>query len=120
MKILVDACLTPDWVIFFEGHGVVSIHWTTIGACDAEDSEIFSYALDRGWTVFTHDLDFGTLLAQTKSDGPSVIQARVEDPTPEIIGLLVLQLLKQLQRELLKGAIVTLAANKNKVRVLPI
>jgi hypothetical protein len=49
-----------------------------------------------------------------------VIQARVEDPTPEIIGLLVLQLLKQFQRELLKGAIVTLAANKSKVRVLPI
>ena len=101
--------------------GVVdSIHWTTIGACDAEDSLIFSYALDGGWIVFTHDLDFGTLLAQTKSNGPSVIQARVEDPTPEIIGFLVLQLLKQFQSELFSGAIVTLAANKRKVRVLPI
>jgi predicted nuclease of predicted toxin-antitoxin system len=120
MKILVDACLSPDWVVFFAEHGVDCIHWTTIGACDAEDSVIFSYALDGCWIIFTHDLDFGTLLAQTKSNGPSVIQARVEDPTPESIGFLVLQLLKQFQSELLSGAIVTLAANKRKVRVLPI
>ena len=120
MKILIDVCLSPDWVPFFRENGVEAIHWTMIGACDAEDSAIFSYANDNKWIILTHDLDFGTLLAQSKSHGPSVIQARVQDPSPEAIGVLVLQVLRQFQTPLLSGAIVTLAADKRKVRILPI
>jgi len=120
MKILIDVCLSPDWVAFFREHGVESIHWTMIGACDAKDSAIFSYAHENDFIIFTHDLDFGTLLAQAKSSGPSVIQARVQDPSPDAIGVLVLQLLRQFQTPLLNGAIVTLAADKRKVRILPI
>jgi predicted nuclease of predicted toxin-antitoxin system len=48
------------------------------------------------------------------------VQARVQDPSPEKIGKLVLQLLKQFEVELLRGAIVTLASDKQKVRILPI
>jgi len=33
--------------------------------------------------VFTHDLDFGTLLALTRTSGPSVIQVRAHDVLPE-------------------------------------
>jgi len=32
-----------------------------------------SYAQDHGYVVFTHDLDFGTLLALTRARGPSVV-----------------------------------------------
>jgi predicted nuclease of predicted toxin-antitoxin system len=39
--------------------------------------------------VFTHDLDFGGVLALTHAAGPSVIQVRSEDPVPEVIGVLV-------------------------------
>jgi len=120
MKILIDVCLSPDWVAFFRENGVESIHWTMIGACDAKDSAIFSYAHKNEFIIFTRDLDFGTLLAHSKSNGPSVIQARLQDPSPEAIGVLVLQLLRQFQNQLLSGAIVTLAADKRKVRVLPI
>lgn len=120
MKILIDVCLSPDWVPFFGTRGIESIHWTTIGKCHADDSVIFSYAHDNKFIIFTHDLDFGTLLAQTKSKSPSVIQARVQDPSPDAIGLLVVQLLEQFQTPLLEGAIVTLASDKKKVRILPI
>jgi predicted nuclease of predicted toxin-antitoxin system len=120
MKILIDVCLSPDWVMFFREHGVESVHWTMIGECDAEDSAIFSYANEHEFIIFTHDLDFGTLLAQSKSNGPSVIQARVQDPSPEAIGVFVLQLLRQFETPLHNGAIVTLAADKRKVRILPI
>jgi predicted nuclease of predicted toxin-antitoxin system len=97
-----------------------SIHWTIIGECHADDSVIFSYAHDNKPIMFTHDLDFGTLLAQAKSKSPSVIQARVQDPSPDAIGFLVVQLLEQFQTPLLEGAIVTLASDKKKVRILPI
>jgi predicted nuclease of predicted toxin-antitoxin system len=38
MKILIDVCLSPEWVDFFQEHGVDAIHWNEIGECDAEDS----------------------------------------------------------------------------------
>jgi predicted nuclease of predicted toxin-antitoxin system len=120
MRLLIDVCLSPDWVDYFRSHGIDSIHWTEIGACDAEDCILFDHAQENGLVIFTHDLDFGTILAQSKSFGPSVVQARVQDPTPEQIGLLVLQLLKQFEAELNRGAILTLASDRHKVRVLPI
>jgi predicted nuclease of predicted toxin-antitoxin system len=120
MRLLVDVCLSPEWVDFFRSHGIDSIHWTEIGACDAEDSALFCYAQENGMVIFTHDLDFGTILAHTRSCTPSVVQARVQDPIPGQIGSLVLQLLKQFESQLNQGAIVTLATDRLKVRILPI
>jgi len=34
-----------------------------IGACDAKNSAIFSYANENEFIIFTYDLDLGTLLA---------------------------------------------------------
>jgi hypothetical protein len=44
----------------------------------------------------------------------------VQDPSPEKIGGLVLKLLKQFEEELIRGAILTRASDKHKVRILPI
>jgi predicted nuclease of predicted toxin-antitoxin system len=35
-----------------------------------------NYAAVNGYTVFTHDLDFGAMLAKTGAKKPSVIQIR--------------------------------------------
>jgi predicted nuclease of predicted toxin-antitoxin system len=50
-----------------------------IGAATATDSILFAYAQHNRLVVFTHDLDFGTLLAHTRASGPSVIQVRAQD-----------------------------------------
>ena len=47
------------------------------------------YARNHDYIVFTHDLDFGTILAATNTDTPSVIQVRTKDTLPEVIGDLV-------------------------------
>jgi predicted nuclease of predicted toxin-antitoxin system len=60
------------------------------------------------------------LLAHSKGSAPSVIQARVSDPSPDKIGQQILQIQKQFQTELISGAIITLAADRSKVRILPI
>jgi predicted nuclease of predicted toxin-antitoxin system len=120
MKILIDVCLSPEWVNFLQDNRVHAIHWSDIGECGAVDSLLFDYAQDQGLIIFTHDLDFGTLLAHSKGSAPSVIQARVPDPTPDKIGQQILQVIKQFQTELISGAIITLAADRNKVRILPI
>ena len=65
MKLLLDMNLAPRWVQWLREAGVDAIHWTEVGAPTAPDASIFDYAQQNGLTVFTHDLDFGVLLAHT-------------------------------------------------------
>jgi predicted nuclease of predicted toxin-antitoxin system len=80
--ILVDMCLTPMWVEYLAGHGLEALHWSTIGNPGDPDHRIMDHARENGMIVFTHDLDFGNILAVTHALGPSVIQVRTEDPVP--------------------------------------
>jgi predicted nuclease of predicted toxin-antitoxin system len=41
------------------------------------------WARNNDYLVFTHDLDFGILLAHSRDSGPSVIQVRTQDVTPD-------------------------------------
>ena len=43
-----------------------------------------AWALANGYVVFTHDLDFGTMLALTHATGPSVLQVRGKTCCPKI------------------------------------
>jgi predicted nuclease of predicted toxin-antitoxin system len=62
------------------------------------------WAIANGYAVFTHDLDFGTMLALSGADGPSVLQVRCLNVLPEAIGTLVLSLLKTYGAEIEQGA----------------
>jgi len=74
MKILIDMNLSPDWVQVLESAGHEAVHWSVVGNHDAPDLELFQWAIMRGYTVFTHDLDFGAILAATETRAPSVVQ----------------------------------------------
>src|SRR4051794_35068343 len=105
MKILVDMGLSPIWVETFEQHGIEAKHWSDLGDPKAKDREIMTWAREHSFLVFTHDLDFGHLLALTHAAGPSVIQVRSEDVLPDSIGLVVLRALRQHQDLLESGAL---------------
>ena len=120
MRILIDMCLSPDFCPLLKSHGHHAEHWSTIGASDAPDSSIMSYARANGYVVFTNDLDFGDLLALTRETGPSVIQTRLPDVRPVIIGQQLISALRQFEMQLSEGALVTLLRSKNKARILPI
>jgi len=70
--------------------------------------------------AFTHDLDFGTLLALTRETGPSVIQVRTQDVTPSAIGSIVLDALRQCAGDLERGALVVVEESSRRVRMLPL
>jgi predicted nuclease of predicted toxin-antitoxin system len=78
------------------------------------------YARENGLLVFTHDLDFGALLAQKQSRGPSVIQIRTQDVLPKAIGEMVIRALHAARHHLESGALVTVDPNRHRIRVLPI
>ena len=70
--------------------------------------------------VFTHDLDFGAILAATKTKSPSVLQIRTEEVSPYLLGHLVVSVLGQFEETLREGALISVDQEKSRVRVLPI
>jgi len=119
MKILLDMNLSPDWVKVLEGSGWEAVHWSTVGDMRAPDEAIMAWARENGHIVFTHDLDFGVLLALTRAESPSVIQVRTQDVFPEALGERLVRVLREHENVLEKGALVTVDEGKERVRVLP-
>lgn len=108
MKILIDMNLSPDWVAVFQRYNIEAVHWSTIGKLDARDTIIMEWARNNNYIVFTHDLDFGTLLAATQANTPSVIQVRTQDVLPVSMENLVISALNQFETQLINGALVTI------------
>ncbi len=81
--------------------------------------------IESSWTghmqmvVCTHALDFGTLLALTHAQGPSVIQVRTQDIMPQSLGGKLVQILRQYEPMLESGALIVVDETKSRVRILP-
>lgn len=120
MNVLVDMNLSPALCEMLARHGHRATHWSTVGNPRASDAEIMTWARAQGCVVLTHDLDFGTVLALTNALGPSVIQVRTQDVSPEHLGPLLTPLLEDLQPMLEAGALVTVDEWRRRVRVLPL
>ncbi len=120
LKLVIDMNLSPDWVDSLENVGRHSVHWNSIGDPKARDSEIMAWARANGHVVFTHDLDFGTMLAMTHETGPSVLQVRAHDVLPDHLGPLVIAALDQHEADLVAGALVVVDEARSRVRLLPI
>ena len=120
LKLVVDMNLSPDWVAALAQHGYSTVHWSAVGDPRATDATIMAWALSNSHVVFTHDLDFGTLLAATHASGPSVIQLRTRDVMPAACLGLMVSALRQHLNDLLAGALVVVDEAASRVRVLPI
>jgi predicted nuclease of predicted toxin-antitoxin system len=120
MKILIDMNLSPDWVKVFDKYDIEAVHWSNVGDPREKDTVIMEWARAKKYIVFTHDLDFGSLLAATGVETPSVIQVRTQDILPTSIENLVISALRQFEEELDNGALVTVDKAQSRVRILPI
>ena len=120
MKFLVDMNLSPRWISFLTEAGFEAVHWSDVGSIVATDTEIMAHAESAGFVVLTHDLDFGAILAAGGRTGPSVVQVRADDVRPQAIGRVVLTALRQVERDLARGALVTIDPRRTRIRVLPL
>ncbi len=112
--------LSPRWVGRLVGAGIEAAHWSMLGAVDATDAEILEFAKANRFVVLTHDLDFGTILAATHGEKPSVVQIRAEDVSPDAIGETVIRALRQMRPELEEGALVAIDPGRARLRLLPL
>jgi predicted nuclease of predicted toxin-antitoxin system len=112
--------LSPSWVPRLQAAGWTAAHWSTIGAPEAADRTIMDWTAANGYIIFTHDLDFGTMLAMTHKTGPSVLQVRGQNVLPDHMGDLVIAVIRQHETDLESGALVVVDETKDRVRILPI
>ncbi|MBS1526789.1 MAG: DUF5615 family PIN-like protein [Bacteroidetes bacterium] len=120
MKVLIDMNLSPQWTEEFKLHGIEAVHWSDVGIFDAADKEIIAWAKEHNYIIFTHDLDFGTALALTKAEKPSVIQVRTQDVTISHLSNIVLPTIKTHAALLEKGALLVIDEDKKRIRILPV
>ena len=112
--------LSPKWVGALQAEGCDAVHWSTVGAPDAPDEILMEWARSAGCVIFTHDLDFGTLLALTRARGPSVVVVRTQDALPERLLGTVIGVLRTHATALEVGALVMIDETSARVRVLPL
>ena len=120
MKILIDMNLSPNWTTAFAAANIESVHWSTVGDPRAEDTEIMEYARANDYVVFTHDLDFGTLLALTQAESPSVVQVRAQNILPLHLANTVVAVLRVNEETLEQGALIVVDEGRARVRILPL
>jgi predicted nuclease of predicted toxin-antitoxin system len=120
MKILLDMNLSPTWVPLLIDAGFDAVHWVELGPANALDTVLFEWARSHGAIVFTHDLDFGSLLALTGAEAPSVFQIRTHDVTPRVLGSRAIELLRRFENELNEGALIVADELRERIRLLPL
>jgi predicted nuclease of predicted toxin-antitoxin system len=118
--LLLDMNMSVEWLTFLQNEGLTVMRWSAIGDPRAPDVDIMAWARANRFVILTQDLDFGTLLALTQAQGPSVIQLRGNTVAPLSAGPLLLSALQTFADELADGALLVLDENRLRVRHLPI
>ena len=120
MKPLVDVNLPPEWIARLAQRGYEAVHWSTIGAVTASDHEILTWAIDHGFAVLTHDLDFAAILAATSDRAPSVVQVRIHDVLADTSFEVITAALSAHDEQLAAGALLSIDETGSRVRILPL
>ena len=120
MIFLIDENLPPRWQHFLATFNINATHWREVGNAGDPDEALFDYACNHGAVIITQDLDFTRILALRGTRLPSVIQLRVNCPTPEIIGHTLLSVLKNHRQQLENGCLISIDINRHRLRLLPL
>ena len=80
MRFLVDAQLPPSLARFLRTLGEEALACRDVGLRDADDGEIWRFAIAGGWCLVTKDEDFA-VSHMSETDGPQVIWLRIGNTT---------------------------------------
>ena len=121
MKFLVDKSLSPRTVDFLKekGYSAVRVDDVLVGK-PIEDKKIFNCAIEHKYYIITTDLDFGEILAYTKSHRPSTIILRLEDQRVDNVNRALANTLPGIQKNLQEGSIIIIEEKKVRIRELPL
>lgn len=119
MTFLIDMNLPPAWRELLTFDDCIALHWSDVGRGNDTDQSIIEYARKNHCVIVTQDLDFGDILQHTGASKPSVLQVRLENTDPRHCGDTIIKLIQLAKSDLDAGALVTLSAQKHRIRSLP-
>jgi predicted nuclease of predicted toxin-antitoxin system len=120
MNIVIDMNLPPTRCQVLEAEGWSAVHWSAVGRPSDPDTVIFAWASEHQQVIFTHDLDFGRLLAISGAAAPSVVLLRGQNTRPSDVGELVVAGIRRFADRLEAGALVVIDGQRQVARMLPL
>lgn len=120
MNLLIDESLQQEIAHLLSAAGHDAVHVADRGLRGSPDDAVLLAAEREGRVVITADTDFGTLLALSNADGPSVILLRRSGRRAVERVQLILTVLELAAEQLSRGAAVTVDQARLRIRELPI
>ena len=120
MKVLLDMNVPLKYSSLLAKADIECVRWSDIGAPNAEDSEIMAYACENNLIVLTFDLDFSAILSATQDIKPSILQMRTSILQAERAVDLIAIAMRQNNKALKEGAIISIDIRKSRLRLLPL
>lgn len=121
MRFLVDQNLSRKVAAALRAAGHDVVHTGEVELSTAPDHAIAELAAAEARVVVSADTDFGTLLATSGAERPSVLLVRLRAPRPaEALAAVVIANLDYVSDDLDAGAIVVLEDERVRIRRLPL
>lgn len=121
MRFLVDQNRSPRLADLLRAGGHDAVHTLELGLEAADDEELLQLAIREQRIIVSGDTDFGTLLAATNDQAPSVILFRGRHHrTADQQAKLILTYLANLAADLEAGAVIVVTDDRIRIRRLPI
>lgn len=120
MKFLLDENISPSLAVLLQELGYEARHVNEIGYNNTPDFQISKFAATSGEIIITHDTDFGTILALTGSERPSVVLFRWKIISAQLVFQFLVSYLPQLAENLTNGALIVVDEQKIRIRKLPL
>ena len=120
MKFLLDVGISPRLGKMLEAREHSYRYLSDYYSGKTTDADILEIAIENDEIVITHDLDFGSLLAFSRKNRPSVILFRIHHIQPELFYSLIMDNWSTIEQPLLEGSLVIIESNSIRIRPLPI
>ena len=120
MRFLADMGISPITVQFLVSLGYDAFRLSEQGLHRMPDPDILQMARDEGRILFTHDLDFGDILAASGDRSPSVIIFRLHSMRPDAVNMYLTRVIYEFEDSLDDGAIISVTEGQIRCRQLPI
>ncbi len=120
MKFLLDENISPSLAGLLKSIGYDARHVVEVGYNSTPDFKIADFAVSTGEIIITHDTDFGTILALTGNDKPSVILVRWQSITTLRLFQFLENYLLEFEADLEKGCLIVVEDSKVRIRQLPL
>ena len=121
MRFLVDLNLSPRLALRLREAGHDALHAADLDLFTTTDEQLIEIAREEERFVVSADSDFGTILARTHAQSPSIIFVRrTSGRRVDSLSDLVVANLAALEDELIAGSVVVLGEGVVRVRRLPI